>query len=206
MSSTTLPVCPKTGSTSPSLTVHLCLHTVPGNRECALFALSFRFPAGRYHATPWGRNVNEADVAWPPEPWRLLRTLIATWWRKGDQARWSEDDLARLIDTLAETLPEYSLPEGAIHAHTRHYMPTGGLDKGRPKTTLVFDAFVRLPAGSTLVAAWPRVTLDPEPFALAADLALPCTHIIRSAQLQHAPAVQCGSRWLRWTFVRNRAT
>ena len=36
MSSTTLPVCPKTGSTSPSLTVHLCLHTVPGNRECAL--------------------------------------------------------------------------------------------------------------------------------------------------------------------------
>ena len=136
-----------------------------------MFALSFRFPAGRYHATPWGRNVNEADVAWPPEPWRLLRALIATWWRKGDRARWSEDDLARLIDTLAETLPEYSLPEGAIHAHTRHYMPTGGLDKGRPKTTLVFDAFVRLPAGSTLVAAWRRVTLDPSPFALAADLA-----------------------------------
>ncbi len=38
MSSTTLPVCPKTGSTSPSLTVHLCLHTVPGNRECAPYA------------------------------------------------------------------------------------------------------------------------------------------------------------------------
>ena len=39
-----------------------------------------------------------------------------------------------------------------------------------------------------------------------AKLGLPCTHIIRSGQLQHAPAVQCGSRWLRWTFVRNRAT
>ena len=136
-----------------------------------MFALAFRFPAGRYHATPWGRNVNEADVAWPPEPWRLLRALIATWWRKGDRARWSEDDLARLIGALAESLPEYSLPPGSIHAHTRHYMPIGGLDKGRPKTTLVFDAFVRLPSGATLVAAWPRVTLDPEPFALAADLA-----------------------------------
>ena len=136
-----------------------------------MFALAFRFPAGRYHATPWGRNVNEADVAWPPEPWRLLRALIATCWRKGDRARWSEHDLARLIDTLAETLPEYDLPAGAIHAHTRHYMPTGGLDKGRPKTTLVFDAFVRLPRGSTLVAAWPRVTLEPDPFAFAADLA-----------------------------------
>ena len=136
-----------------------------------MFALAFRFPARRYHATPWGRNVNEADVAWPPEPWRLLRALIAAWWRKGDRARWSEDDLARLIDTLAETLPEYRLPAGAIHAHTRHYMPTGALDKGRPKTTLVFDAFLRLPEGSTLVAAWPRVTLDAEAFSFAADLA-----------------------------------
>ena len=136
-----------------------------------MFALAFRFPAGRYHATPWGRNVNEADVAWPPEPWRLLRALIAAWWRKGDRARWSEEDLARLIDTLAGTLPDYSLPAGAIHAHTRHYMPTSGLDKGRPKTTLVFDAFVRLAEGATLVAAWPRVTLDAESLAFAADLA-----------------------------------
>ena len=136
-----------------------------------MFALALRFPAGRYHATPWGRNVNEADVAWPPEPWRLLRALIAVYWRKGDRARWSEDDLARLVDALAETLPEYSLPAGAVHAHTRHYMPTGALDKGRPKTTLVFDAFLRLPRRSTLVAAWPRVTLAPGAFALAADLA-----------------------------------
>ena len=136
-----------------------------------MFALSFRFPAGRYHATPWGRNVNEADVAWPPEPWRLLRALIAAWWRKGDRERWSEDNLAGLIDTLAETLPVYSLPNGAIHAHTRHYMPTGGLDKGRPKTTLVFDAFLRLPIGSTLVAAWPGVTVEHDQFTLAQDLA-----------------------------------
>lgn len=136
-----------------------------------MFALEFRFPADRYHATPWGRNVNEADVAWPPEPWRLLRALIAAWWRKGDRARWSDDDLAGLIDTLAETLPVYSLPAGAIHAHTRHYMPTGTLAKGRPKTTLVFDAFVRLPKDSTLVAAWPKVTLAPEAFAFATDLA-----------------------------------
>ena len=136
-----------------------------------MFALAFRFPAGRYHATPWGRNVNEADVAWPPEPWRLLRALIAAWRRKGDRARWSENDLARLVDTLAEALPEYRLPAGAVHAHTRHYMPTGGLANGRPKTTLVFDAFLRLPERSTLVAAWPRVTLEAEAFAFASHLA-----------------------------------
>ena len=136
-----------------------------------MFALSFRFPAGRYHATPWGRNVNEADVAWPPEPWRLLRALVATYWRKGDRARWSEDDLAKLIDGLADSLPEYRLPTGTIHAHTRHYMPIGQLDKGRPKTTLVFDSFLRLPSDATLVTCWRDVSLAPELFSLAADLA-----------------------------------
>ena len=145
-----------------------------------MFALAFHFPAGRYHATPWGRNVNEADVAWPPEPWRLLRTLVAMYWRKGNRARWSDGDLARLIDSLAETLPEYSLPTGAIHAHTRHYMPIGTLSKGSPKTTLVFDGFLRLPRGSTLVAAWPLATLARDQFALAADLASSISYLGRA--------------------------
>ena len=136
-----------------------------------MFSLSFRFPTGRYHATPWGRNVNEADVAWPPEPWRLLRMLIAAWWRKGDHDRWSEDDLAGLIDALAETPPDYHLPEGAIHAHTRHYMPQGKFEKGKEKTALVFDGFVHLPEGAEIVAAWPDLTLNGHLFELAADLA-----------------------------------
>ncbi len=136
-----------------------------------MFALTFRFPAGRYHATPWGRNVNEADVAWPPEPWRLLRALIAAWWRKGDNKRWSEGDLAALVDALAEIPPDYHLPEGAIHAHTRHYMPQGKLNKGRERTTLVFDGFVHLPDGAEIVAAWPDVTLNGDLFELASDLA-----------------------------------
>lgn len=131
-----------------------------------MFALAFRFPAGRYHATPWGRNVNEADVAWPPEPWRLLRALIAAYWCKGDHERWPQETLGRLIDALAETLPEYRLPEGAVHAHTRHYVP---LARGR--TTLIFDAFVRMPEQGSIVAAWPAVTLDADVFSLGADLA-----------------------------------
>ena len=136
-----------------------------------MFALSFRFLAGRYHATPWGRNVNEADVAWPPEPWRLLRSLIAVYWRKGDRERWPEEHLAALIDALAGSLPAYRLPEGAVHAHTRHYLPIGTIDKGREKTSLVFDAFVRLPERGTVVAVWQDVTLEDDLFAFASDLA-----------------------------------
>ena len=134
-----------------------------------MFGLSFRFPAGRYHATPWGRNVNEADVAWPPEPWRILRALVATYWRKGDWERWSRNDLARLVETLAADLPTFRLPEGAVHAHTRHYMPT--LRGKAEARTLVFDAFLHLPTGTEVVATWPGVSLNGDLLGLARNLA-----------------------------------
>ena len=134
-----------------------------------MFGLAFRFPAGRYHATPWGRNVNEADVAWPPEPWRILRALVASYWRKGDRERWDKDDLARLIEALARELPVFHLPEGAVHAHTRHYMP---IRKGKAEgRTLVFDAFLHLPEGAEVVAMWSGISLDDHLLPLARDLA-----------------------------------
>lgn len=134
-----------------------------------MFGLVFRFPAGRYHATPWGRNVNEADVAWPPEPWRILRALVASYWRKGDRERWDREDLARLVETLARDLPLFHLPEGAIHAHTRHYMPIRkGKGEGR---TLVFDAFLHLPEGAEVVVTWPDTSLNDRLLALTRDLA-----------------------------------
>jgi CRISPR-associated protein Csb2 len=136
-----------------------------------MFALIFRFPVGRYHATPWGRNVNEADIAWPPEPWRIMRALIATWWRKGDRERWSQQDLGALIDALAEYTPVYRLPEQAVHSHTRHYMPQGKIEKGSEATSLIFDAFARLPDDAEIVAAWPAVSLPDRLFGLATDLA-----------------------------------
>ncbi|MEO5377333.1 MAG: type I-U CRISPR-associated protein Csb2 [Magnetococcus sp. DMHC-6] len=124
-------------------------------------AIGFRFVAGRYHATPWGRHVNEADVPWPPEPWRVLRAMLAVWHRKGDQVRFSEQVLERLIDRLAAVLPSYHLPAGVL-AHTRHYMPG-------PKPAdkdLIFDAFLRLSPSETLVMVWPGVELEEEEQAL----------------------------------------
>ncbi len=134
-----------------------------------MFGLAFRFPTGRYHATPWGRNVNEADVAWPPEPWRILRALVACYWRKGDREHWSENDLVRLIDTLAEDLPVFHLPDGAIHSHTRDYMP---IRKGKSESkTLVFDAFLHLPDGAEVQVLWQDITLAGNLPDLAKDLA-----------------------------------
>lgn len=122
----------------------------------AMLAVVFTFPAGRYHATPWGRHVNEADVAWPPDLWRIARALIAIWHRKLDATRFPRDHLYELLARLATAdAPFFRLPEIAIHSHTRHYMP------GRKKSDkpLVFDAFARIAKDDPIVVGWPNLEL-----------------------------------------------
>ncbi len=90
-------------------------------------------------------------MEWPPSPWRILRALVATGYTK---LGWTEvPDAAReLLETLATTLPTYRLPEATV-AHTRHYMPTGKFEKGRERTTLVFDTWAEVGQG-TLAVRW----------------------------------------------------
>jgi CRISPR-associated protein Csb2 len=121
-----------------------------------VLALGFRFRAGRYHATPWGRHVNEGEVAWPPSTWSLARALLATWHRKTAPGAFPEGDLQEILAALASEAPCYDLPR-AVHAHSRHFMP---IPKGRSATTtLVVDAFARLDVEAELVIAWPGVEL-----------------------------------------------
>lgn len=121
--------------------------------------LRLRFPGGRYHATPWGHHVNEGQIEWPPSPWRLLRALIAVGF---NTQQWSEiPPVGRdLVEKLARTLPSYRLPS-ATAAHSRHYMPLAVFDKGREKTTLVFDTWADVGDGC-LDVEWNCVLTDPE--------------------------------------------
>ncbi len=131
-----------------------------------MLALAFTFPAGRYHATPWDRHVNEGAVAWPPEPWRILRALIATWHHKlKHDGKYSEATLEALIETLALEPPEYTLP-AASHSHTRHYMPQFVAGK----TSLIFDAFTAVDRADPLGVVWPNVELPDEQRSLLDDL------------------------------------
>jgi CRISPR-associated protein Csb2 len=107
-------------------------------------ALILTFPARRYHATPWGHHVNEGLIEWPPSPWRLLRSLIATGYTK---LRWPKEGppsvAHSLLEKLASVLPSYRLPK-VSGAHSRHYMPVGRLKGGREETTLVFDSWAQV--------------------------------------------------------------
>jgi CRISPR-associated protein Csb2 len=128
--------------------------------------IAFRFPLGRYHATPWDRSVNEGAVEWPPSPWRLLRTLVATW-----HTRWPDlpaSALDRLLDALGDP-PRYRTPL-ARSGHTRHYLPDPNHRKGETGATdLTLDPYLSVPAEDDLLVQWDS-DLDDEQCVVLAKL------------------------------------
>jgi CRISPR-associated protein Csb2 len=113
--------------------------------------LAICFPAGRYHANPWDRAVNEGATEWPPSPWRILRALVATW-----HTRWPElpaPVLDALLGALAEP-PSYRVP-AAVAGHTRHYLPDLEHRKGEQGgTDLTLDPFLSVPRDKRLLIRW----------------------------------------------------
>jgi len=118
-----------------------------------LISIEFRFPAGRYHATPWNRQVNEGIVEWPPNPWRIVRALISTYYLKMSK-EYDESMLIGLIDKLSDP-PEYHLPNASL-GHTRHYMPL--YHEG--KSSLIFDTFASLNKDESLYVTWTDVDIN----------------------------------------------
>jgi len=120
-----------------------------------MVVLSIRFLAGRYHATPWGKHVNEGTPEWPPSPWRLLRALVASWQtacRTIPQA-----EVATLFSALASSLPLYSLPPAGA-GHSRSFMPW--YKKHYDDRVMVFDTFVALQKTAGTCFVWPDLVLD----------------------------------------------
>lgn len=118
------------------------------------------FPAKKFHATPWNKQVNEGVVEWPPSPWRLLRAFIFTWYHKA-RSNIEEALVKRIIEKLCEP-PVYLLPPVSF-GHTRHFMP---LFDGTP--VKIFDTFVNVSKDERLYVQWDNLRLtDEESKALA---------------------------------------
>lgn len=147
--------------------------------------LELRFPAGRFHATPWGRHVNEGAVEWPPSPWRIVRALIATWHWKA-RAEVPETTVRSLVSVLCQP-PCFRLPP-ATTAHTRHYMP---FNEGKnEKTTKVFDTFIQIVENAPLLIAWHVDLPDAERDALQ-KLAERLSYFGRAESLVEARVLDC---------------
>jgi CRISPR-associated protein Csb2 len=143
--------------------------------------LVFRFPGGRYHATPWGNQVNEGLVEWPPSPWRIIRALLATGFSK---LGWTEppESVRAMVDALASVLPEYLLPR-AVASHTRHYMPR---DSKRPEDrTKVFDAYAYVGSVAEIAVIWP-VELSKAAADVLAELVSSMSYLGRAESIVEA--------------------
>lgn len=117
-----------------------------------MIAVKLRFLAGRFHATPWGHHVNEGVAEWPPSPWRLLRSLTATFYRARPLGV-TQDQLRRIVGALA-TPPSFHLPPTNT-SHTRHYDQANGGVK-------FFDTFVVLDPQDEVWCLWPGAELAEE--------------------------------------------
>jgi CRISPR-associated protein Csb2 len=159
--------------------------------------LKLTFPAGRYHATPWGRHVNEGVPEWPPSSWRLLRALIATWRRKCPDL--SEAAVRRVLEQLLAP-PCFRLPPARV-AHTRHYMPWE--KKGPADRTLVFDTFVAVNRRDAVIVHWPDGTLSADDSSTLARLTENLTTFGRAEGWVHAELVE--HRATDWNCVPSAA-
>ena len=120
-----------------------------------MLAIEVKFLTGRFHATPWGRNVNEGVVEWPPSPYRLIRALYDVWKRK--LAYWPEGRVESIFSELAREPPVFELPE-ANASHTRSYLSENKVNI--TKKQLIFDAFVIVPRDSAIKMMWPNADLS----------------------------------------------
>lgn len=117
-----------------------------------MIAIRLTFPASRYHATPWGRHVNEGVAEWPPSPYRLLRALYDVWKRKCFEL--AEEDVRGVLEALAEAPPQFLLP-AAVAMHTRSYLSSNAKDP--TDKNLVFDPFLVLDRANACYLLWPEL-------------------------------------------------
>ena len=119
-------------------------------------SIALSFPSGRFHATAWGRHVNEAAPDWPPAPWRLLRTFVAVWKRTLAGDHLVNQHLPSALAKLTAP-PLYKLPPATL-AHTRHYLT----QKVKGDADLVFDGFVAVSPAAEVGVLWPEAQLSPD--------------------------------------------
>lgn len=120
-----------------------------------MLIITLSFLTGRFHATPWGRHVNEGVPEWPPAPHRLLRALYDVWQRKRPQ--WTQTRVEPVLKALAECPPLFVLPP-ATSSHTRAFLSSN--TRSVTDKQKIFDAFVVLAPHSPVLMGWPDTKLD----------------------------------------------
>lgn len=120
-----------------------------------MLAIELHFLRGRFHATPWGRHVNEGVPEWPPSPFRMVRALYDAWKRK--RSNWPAERVEPLFAALAGDDLRFHLPPARM-SHLRLFYRQG--DENAANKKKVFDAFVVTDRSAPVVMGLPSAALD----------------------------------------------
>ena len=157
-----------------------------------MLLIELAFPAGRYHATPWGRHVNEGVCEWPPSPYRILRALYDVWKRK--RSHWPEARVATILQALAAEPPVFCLPR-ASQSHTKSYLSQNERDP--LAKAQIYDAFVALAPRASVWMGWPETDLSLDVSADLDELLSALNYLGRSESWVSARVVE-GVRDVEW--------
>ncbi len=117
-----------------------------------MIAFKITLLSGRYHSTPWGRNVNEGIPEFPPSPYRIARAIIDSWLRK--RPSWDISTLETIIEKLSENLPVFSTPrfsEGVILSFMSQNL------KDSTQKQLIYDGFISTNPEDPIYVIWKDV-------------------------------------------------
>ena len=143
--------------------------------------LEVRYLSGRVHGTPWGTSHNEGAIEFPPSPWRIIRSLVSTWFERAPEL--PEVTIRSLVEVLAQSVPTYSVPPFA-GSHVRHYLPESSYLRGVEKTgtAKVLDAFAAVDPTQPLQVHW-NVDLSDSELAALTKLADQLPYLGRAESL-----------------------
>lgn len=163
-----------------------------------MIAIRFRFPRGRFHASPWGHSQFDGDPEWPPSVWRVVNAVVSTAYTHGAEPP-DEERLSRIVTALSSAFPSISVPTGK-GGRTQYYVPRPGRStripsptnpaavpdegtKSAPMTTLIADPFVSVSPRDVVVYEWLGVSLEPRDANYLADVLKSVPYLGRAESL-----------------------
>ena len=150
-----------------------------------MLSIEIKFLNGRYHSTPWGKNVNEGMVEWPPSPFRFIRGMIDTWKRK--EMELVDEKVMEVIKKLSKEPPVFYLPP-ASSSHKRVFLSANKADPS--EKNLIFDAFVVLKRENPVYMLWNELTLNSEDIKILNSILSSMNYLGRSESWIEASAIQ----------------
>lgn len=140
-----------------------------------MLVIDIKMLTGKYHATPWGRNVNEGMIEFPPSPYRIVRSILDSWLRKNRDL--DRTKVEQIIEKLSTELPKFKIPP---HTESFFMAYMSENEKDYEKKSLIYDAFAIVVPEESIQVFWDKIRLAEEDLSILNKLVSSVNYLGRS--------------------------